>query len=556
MARARGSVVIESVSIQNLGVIASAELDFGQGFNVLTGETGAGKTMVLTALGLLLGARADSSAIRTGAAQLQVSGTFLVSNPAVATQLEELGVQLEENRLIVNRVVARDGRSKASLGGLPVPITTLSQIAEQLVTVHGQSEQIRLRSNSAQRDALDAFGNYPDLIAAYQASFRQYRDAEARLERLRSAGAQDRARIQELKSIISEVEAIQLQPGESEQIRERVERLSNVESLRQAAAVAHEALSSEGDFDALSALGSARRALEGSDPILSELAGRLREIAELTQDVSAELSSYLHDLDADPAQLEHLLQRRADIISLERKLGLSGDEMLERLPIWQAELLDLDSSEDQIERLEVQLQAQLSQLSFAAGELSAARASAAEEMALRVNAELAGLAMGGAKLDVKISRTEFELTGQDRIELQLAAFSGAEARPISKGASGGELSRIMLAIELVLSSSDLSCMVFDEVDAGVGGQAAVELGRRLAKLSESTQVLVVTHLPQVAAFADQHIRVLKGTEGSVTNSEVSVLALEQREVEIARMLAGNSDSAAALLHARELLQSS
>lgn len=550
--------MIESISIRNLGVIAQADLEFGRGFSALTGETGAGKTMVLTALNLLLGGRADSSAIRTGESQLQVSGTWLVDDAGLASELAELGSDISDNRLVVSRSIGSDGRSKALLGGISVPVSTLSQFAERLVAVHGQSDQLRLKSPAAQREALDAFGQHDLELAAYRASFSGFKDLESRLERMRSAGAADQARVEMLRERISSIESLNIQPEELQEISQRIERLSNVESLRTSASLAHDALSSDGEMDALIALAVARKSLESSsDSSLTELAARLREVSNLTQEISADLASYLHNLDSDPAQLDTLLDRRAAIVSLERRYGQSADELVESLPQLHAELLDLDSSEDQIERLEMQLEAALSQLGAAARALSAKRTQAAEALGQAVTHELGMLAMSGSRLVIQLSElADFEASGNDRVEFMLAAFSGAEPRPLAKGASGGELSRIMLAIELVLAGpTQTPTMIFDEVDAGVGGQAAVELGKRLAKLAASTQVLVVTHLAQVAAFADTQIRVLKNSSGSVTESQVARLNQSEREMELARMLSGNPDSSVALEHARELLNS-
>lgn len=549
--------MIQSISIRNLGVISVAELEFGAGFTALTGETGAGKTMVLTALNLLLGGRADSGSIRTGESQLQVSGTWTVTDSELLSELAELGADTTGANLVISRTLTSDGRSKALLGGIVVPISTLSQFADRLVAVHGQSDQLRLKSPAAQREALDSFGSYGSELNAYKSAYRQLKDLEGRLARMRTSGFADQARISMLREQIYSIESLNIQPLELEEISQRVERLANVESLRVSATLAHDALSSEGELDALIALGVSRKALESAaDPILNELSGRLRELSNLTQEVASDLASYLHDLDADPAQLDILLDRRAAIVSLERKYARTAQELSDALPELQAELLDLDSSDDQIEKLEMQLEAALSQLAHAGRELSAQRRTTAETLSALVTKELAQLAMGGSRLVIEISElAEFETSGNDRVDFLLAAFSGAEPRQLSKGASGGELSRIMLAVELVLAGPTATpTMIFDEVDAGVGGQAAVELGRRLAKLSQSTQVLVVTHLAQVAAFADTQIRVLKNSDGSVTESQVAVLGLGERESELARMLSGNPDSSVALEHARELLQ--
>ena len=549
--------MIESISIRNLGVISQAELDFRPGFSALTGETGAGKTMVLTALNLLLGGRGDSSAIRTGEQQLQVSGTWKLTDESLKGEVEALGADVSDSRLIISRTLSSDGRSKAFLGGVSVPVSTLTGLAERLVAVHGQSDQLRLRSPAAQRQALDSFGGYQAELSAYANAYRSYRDLDSRLARMRSAGQADAVRISILRDQIRAIEELNLQPAELEEISQRIERLSNVESLRVSATLAHDALSSDADLDALTAIGISRKALESSsDPALTGLATRLREVGGLTQEIASELSSFLHDLDADPAQLGNLLDRRAEIVSLERRYGRTAQELFDSLPELQAELLDLDSSDEQIEKLEMQVEAALSQLGYAASALSEKRRAAATALGDAVTSELAALAMSGSRLDVQVvSLEDFDSSGGDRVEFLLAAFSGAEPRSLSKGASGGELSRIMLAIELVLAGPSASpTMIFDEVDAGVGGQAAVELGRRLAKLSSTTQVLVVTHLAQVAAFADVQIRVQKNSDGSVTESQVGEVNGEQRESELARMLSGNPDSSVALEHARELLK--
>lgn len=550
--------MIESLSIRNLGVIAQAELSFESGFNALTGETGAGKTMVLSALNLLLGGRADSAVIRAGESALSVTGTWRIESPELRLMLEELGASVEDGELIVTRTVSSDGRSKAILGGTPVPISTLADLAEQLVAVHGQSDQQRLRSLSAQREALDEYGQLAPLVLAYQGAYAQYRDLKARHERMLSSTGQDRARVDELTALLATFAKLDPQPGEIAALGELIDRLSDVDNLRIAAMTAHEALSPEDSIGALQALAIARKSLESSsDPVLQGLGKRLHEIADLTRDLSVELSTYLMDLELDPKQLEVSLERRAELLAFERRNG-DLDAFIEKVPALQAELLDLDSSDEQLEKLEMQLEAALSQLAGLARELTSARAAAAERLSAEVSAELTELAMVGSKLVVQVQPLgDFENSGQDRVEFMLAAFDGANLRPIAKAASGGELSRIMLALELVLSKGKtLPTMIFDEVDAGVGGQTAVELGRRLARVAKNTQVLVITHLAQVAAFSSNQIRVLKNTQGSITHSSVLPLQGEERVRELARMLSGSPDSEIAIAHARELLLSS
>ena len=550
--------MIESLSIRSIGVISSANLELAPGFTALTGETGAGKTMVLTALGLLLGERADSSSVRAGEKQLFVEGRIRSANKDLLDRLEELGADVTGGEVIINRSVTSDGRSRAAIGGASVPISTLNEIAEELVTVHGQSDQLRLRSSANQREALDQFGAEEIAGAknAYAQLFSQYRELEQRLERMRGSSEADAIRIQRLREQIADIEKVSPEPDELGRIEEQVKRLSNVESLRLSAGTAHDALTGDDGIDAGVLLGQARKALETSgDSKLQELAAQASEAAAIAADLAAELTSFLDELDADPAKLEQLMSRKAELVALERRYGNSADQLVELLPSLQAELLDLDSSDEQLEKLEMQFEATSSQLSFAAGQLTELRQKAGEQLAARVTQELSALAMGGSSLEVRVSPlANFEASGLDKVELLLAAHPGAEPRPLGKGASGGELSRIMLAIELVLSSNQvLPTMVFDEVDAGVGGAAAIELGKRLSQLAQSTQVIVVTHLPQVAAFADHQIRVSKDVSGEITESSVSLLSRQEREGELARMLSGNSTSEVALEHARELL---
>ncbi len=550
--------MIESISIRNLGVIAQAELSLAPGFNALTGETGAGKTMVLSALNLLLGGRADTAVIRAGEDSLSVSGTWVIRNPLLKEELENLGAQLDGGELIITRTVNSDGRSRAILGGTPVPISTLSELAERLVAVHGQSDQQRLRSVSAQRDALDDYGKLNAHLDAYRQAHTTYQELQARYERMKSASGQDRARVEELTALLATFERLSPVKGEIAELGHQIERLSNVDNLRIAASTAHEAISPEDSVGALQALGIARKSLDStSDPKLQEIASRLSDLTSLARDISVELSSYLLDLEIDPQQLEANLERRAELVAFERRNG-ELDAFIDGVPKLQAELLDLDSSDEQLEKLEVQLEASLSQLAAAAKSLSEARREAAQRLGHEVTTELAELAMVGSRLVVQVTDLgEFEASGSDRVEFMLAAFDGANLRPISKAASGGELSRIMLALELVLSKDKtLPTMIFDEVDAGVGGQTASELGRRLARVATNTQVLVITHLAQVAAFASNQIRVLKNTQGSITHSSVLPLSGEERVRELARMLSGAPDSDVAIAHAKELLASS
>lgn len=549
--------MIENLSIRSLGVISSAQLELTKGFTAITGETGAGKTMLLTGLGLLLGERADSSVVRSGEKQLVVEGRIISADKNLHARLEDLGAEVEAGEILINRIVSSDGRSKAAIGGISVPVSVLNSVAQELVAVHGQSEQIRLRSLAKQRDALDAFGGEKLLqaLSAYSQVFQQYKELQQRLERLRSSSEQDAFKIERLKEQIAELQRIAPVEGELQEVSGQLERLSNVESLRLAASEVYEIVAGE-ELDVRSQLGRAKRTLESSsDPKLRDLAQQIADATAVVNEIALDISSYLTDLDADPQTLDALQRRKAELTALERKYGSTSDELSQLLPSLQAELLDLDSSDEQLEKLEIQLAATESHLAKAAGQLSELRISAAEKLAKSVSEELAKLAMADAKLSISVSPSgEFDSFGADRVEFLLMNHAGSEPRPLSKGASGGELSRIMLAIELVLAGKQpLPTMIFDEVDAGVGGAAAVELGRRLKKLADSTQVIVVTHLPQVAAFADQQIQIFKDQSGGVSASSVRVLSSEERVKELARMLSGSSDSEVALSHAKELL---
>jgi DNA repair protein RecN (Recombination protein N) len=549
--------LIENLSIRSLGVISSAQLELQPGFTAITGETGAGKTMLLTGLGLLLGERADSSVVRSGEKQLLVEGRILSKDNSLLSKLSELGAEVSSGEVLINRTVSNDGRSRAAIGGAGVPISTLNSVAQELVAVHGQSEQIRLKSASKQRQALDDFAgeSLDGPLASYQQTYSQFRELQQRLDRMRSSSEQDAFRISKLKEQISDLERLQPEVGELTKLSDQLARLSNVEGLRQAASEAHELLAGE-ELDARSQLGRARRVLESAnDSKLKELASLVSDATGLINELALQLSAFLTDLEADPQTLDQLQRRKAELVGLERKYGASIDELTHSLPNLQSELLDLDSSDEQVEKLEMQLAATQSQLSAAASALTEKRKKAAKELSKRVSEELTQLAMADARLDIVITElADFEASGLDKVEFMLANRSGAEPRPLSKGASGGELSRIMLAIELVLAGkSPLPTMIFDEVDAGVGGGAAVELGRRLRELARSTQVIVVTHLPQVAAFADHQIRIFKDSSGGVSASSVSALSKLEREKELARMLSGNADSEIALTHARELL---
>jgi len=571
--------MLEEVRITGLGVIDEAVLELSGGFNVVTGETGAGKTMVVSGLGLLFGGRADPSRVRPGADRAVVEGVLRVeAGGPVARQVSEAGGDLDDDgsTLILVRSVSAEGRSRATAGGRSVPVSLLTYLADDLVAVHGQADQQQLLKPGRQRQALDRFSGpeFARLLASYQRAYHRHQQVSAELAELTTM-ARDRAReADDLRRGVEEIERAEPVEGEDIELVAEEERLANADALHAAATAAHEALAgdpSSGSYDAAdvtSLLAAARTALEGAaqhDAQLAALAGRVSEAAYLLADVAAELASYVESVEADPVRLGVVQDRRADLTRLIRAYGAGtaggpagGD--LAAVLAWgkaaAARLAELDGDEDKIGLLAEQEAGLAATVADLAAQLTAARTQTAARFGAEVTAELAALAMPHAQVVVAVTAAQgFGPQGADEVEIRLAAHPGAVALPLNKGASGGELSRIMLAIEVVFAGADpVPTFVFDEVDAGVGGRAAVEIGRRLARLARLAQVIVVTHLPQVAAFADTHLVVEKASDGSVVRSGISKLDEAGRVRELSRMLAGLEDSEYGRAHAGELLE--
>ena len=559
--------MIEELGIRDLGVIAEATLPLGPGFSAVTGETGAGKTMVVTALGLLLGARADAGTVRSGAKQAWVEGRWLVSESGpIAERVAETGGEIEAGELLLGRSVSSEGRSRAVVGGRSAPVGVLSELGDELVVVHGQADQQRLRSATAQRDALDRFAGaeLAQAIAEYRSEYRAWRSDTDELERLRTAHDARALEAADLRSALEELEAADPQPGEDLELQERADRLTNLEDLRLAAAQAHELISAEAPVDdapdAVALVEAARRHLDRvatHDAALVPIAEALAAAGFALSDAAVELSRYLSGLDADGArELEIVQERRAVLGALLRRHGGTLDDLLEFRRTGGLRLLELDGDDDRITELEDAVAQRSVVVDSLAARITELRTDAAGRLAQQVTAELTALAMPDAELTVTVQpAAELSQHGRDQVAILLRPHPGTEPRPVSKGASGGELSRVMLAIEVVIAGTDpVPTFVFDEVDAGVGGAAAIEIGRRLARLAERSQVIVVTHLAQVAAFATNHLSVVKGTDGQVTASSVRQLTGAEREAEMARLLSGLADSDSGLAHARELLE--
>ncbi len=578
--------MLSEIRIESLGAISTATAEFDRGLTVLTGETGTGKTMVVTGLHLLGGARADATRIRSGAPRAVVEGRFTTRDlgDVVAAQVDEIldasGADRDEDgSVIAARSVSRDGPSRAYLGGRSVPAKSLSTFTTELLTLHGQNDQLRLMRGDEQRAALDRFADVGAQLQRYRTVRERWlaarRDLVERTQRAREM-AQEADR---LKFGLGEIDAVDPRPGEDEALVGDIRRLSELDALREAARTARTALSGAlddaADADPASAaheVGQAKSALDGTDDTtLLVLGERLAEAMAVIADVSTELSHYLTELPSDASTLETKLARQAELRALTRKYAADIDGVL----AWARESRDrldqLDVSEEALAGLERTVSQLESELIGAAAELSKARTKAAKGLAKAVTAELSGLAMADAQFTVAVSpltargddsapvmlpsgtTVHAGAYGADAVEFGFSAHKGTDVLPLNKSASGGELSRVMLALEVVLAASvEGTTMVFDEVDAGVGGRAAVQIGRRLARLARTHQVIVVTHLPQVAAYADVHLVV--GSTGRDSASGVHRLDDEDRVAELARMLAGLGDSDSGRAHARELLK--
>lgn len=563
--------MIEEIHIRDLGIITDARLPLEPGFSVLTGETGAGKTMVVTALGMLLGARSDATSVRNGAKNALAEAVVRLPRGHRALALaEEAGGTTEEideqsSELLLARTVNASGRSRAHVGGCSAPIGTLAQIGQSLVAVHGQSDQLRLKSPAEQRQSLDLYAGeeLASLLEKYRDNYERYRAAAAELKEVRENSRARALEAQSLQGALEEIAAVNPRAGEEDELKAEMVKLMNVEALRIASATALTALSgseysSGEEANVMGLLDAARGALQGQASADEELAGleaRINELMILTTDIASDLSSYAASLDVEgPERLAQVQTRRAQLATLMRKYGADIAEVLEWAEGSRTRLDTLVDDPQRQETLETELVQLRKVLGEQAEELTNLRRAAAQKLADAVSEELTALAMPNASLVVEVAEAEkFSVHGRDTVTFMLAPHRTAVPRPLGKGASGGELSRVMLALEVVLAEVDpVPTFIFDEVDSGVGGKAAIEIGRRLAMLARHVQVLVVTHLPQVAAFADQHILVLKNDDASL--SKVQVLTEEERVVELARMLSGHDQSESAREHARELLE--
>ena len=567
---------LEEISIRNLGIIEESRLELGKGLNVLTGETGAGKTMILTALSLVLGGKSDSALVRSGSDRLTATSVFSIPTEITddfAQVLSESDVSIDEGQLIFSRSVTAEGKSKALCNASTVPATLLSELSQFLIEIHGQSANTQLVKASRQRELLDRFGGEAVSTAqkSYDSFYSAYLELKNRIKAMKSASAQRDNEIAELEEFLDGWSKLKPTRGEIAATVDEISRLSSVEDLRVAAAGAIQAASDE-EAGALTALGAAKRFLEnakGRDSRLDSIAEQVAESFYALDEASRDLNSYISGLEADPDRLNALQERRSALTAFAKKWGRGGEpdevmvELAARAKSGRESIADLRGGDERIAELEDELSKIKKNLLKAAEALTSARSKAAAELSSAVSDELKQLSMPHTELIIDLETPDYKGTlkesdftqfGCDEVSISIKAHATAAKIAIGKGASGGEMSRIMLALEVVIAKTHpVGTYIFDEVDAGVGGKAAIEVGRRLHLLAQSAQVIVVTHLPQVAAWADTHFRVQKRSDGSIVESGVEKLSENQRVEEIARMLAGLEESSSALEHAAELL---
>ena len=559
---------LNEISISGIGVIEKSNLEFGPGLTVITGETGAGKTMVLTALNLVLGGKADSALVRHGQERAIANATFEIPKE-FADRFDEKGIISESGELILTRTVTKDGKSKAVASGSAVSASALQEISEELVMVHGQAASQTLTKPSKHLELLDLYANTS--LENFQKTLAVANELAKRIKAMKSAGKERQRQLEALREFEAALKKVKPQAGELQEVNDEISRLNSIEGLTNSAGAAS-ALLEDDESGVLTALGSAKKSLEKAvalDPSLSELSDQLNEAFFEVQDIAANLAGYLSDLAADPSRLEYLQNRKAELNSFIKRHSKSTSsdsnvalhELIELGANIDNEIADLEGGDDRIAELESELKRIQNEAIRVAKEISKTRKEFAVKLSKAASDEIHALSMPNTNLvvEVKSGETFDDLTnsGFDEVNFFLQTHKDAPLVSIAKGASGGELSRVALAIEVVIAmNEEIGTYIFDEVDAGVGGKAAIEVGRRLKALSKIAQVIVVTHLPQVAAWGDTHFVVSKDESGSVSLSQVRKVSSEQRIEEIARMLAGHEDSVSARKHAEELIAES
>ena len=564
---------LEEIHIKNIGVITGAALEFNKGLTVLTGETGAGKTMVLTALNLVLGGKSESTLVRSGEDRLSASALFSIPKTRVSN-FEDLGLEVEDGTLAISRNVTKDGKSKAVASGVAVSASTLSEASAHLIEIHGQSSGLSITKGSRQRELLDRFAGetLSKNLLVYQENLNEYTSIKSRISELKKNAATREEALASLELFSKTISKLSPKANEFKSIDDEVSKLSSVEELRVAITFALAALESE-DSGAINSLGQAKKSLDNvrsKDSQVEKFSDEFNEAFFILADLMPNLTSYLESLEADPQRLDQLQERKSELSAFVKKWGDLPDldqslaALIQRGKTISAQLEDLSGGEERIEALEKELNQIKKNLLTEAKALSKIRNQVALKLAGEVSTEMHSLSMPQTNLRIEVASPEYEAAlkesdftafGCDSVSMFLQTHRDGPLVSLAKGASGGEMSRVMLALEVVIAASNpVGTYIFDEVDAGVGGAAAIEVGRRLHALSKNAQVIVVTHLPQVAAWGDSHYVVEKSIDGTVVSSGVNRVEGDDRVSEIARMLAGLQESSSAKEHASELLE--
>lgn len=559
---------LTELSIRGLGVIDSAEIEIGSGLTVITGETGAGKTMVLTALNLILGAKSDPDLIRNGEERLVVSGKFQLTKDLI-DKVDEVGGQVEDGELIISRSVNIQGKSKMVFGGVASTGSQVSDFGEELIEIHAQSSSARLAKTSVQRELLDSYAGHQEMLSKYVSGFEEFNKNRKRISELKNQLQARDLEISKLENLVNDYEKVKPRAGELSELENEITKLGSVEALNTGISQVLSNIGGE-DSSIISLLYSDKKTLEalaGKDSNLDKIIERFADISYELSETNLDLERYLANLEADPHRFDLLQARKSELNSFIKKYGRGEDresalsDLINECKSAELRLGDLRGGDVRLAEMEAENEVVFKELQRSAKNLSGSRIKYAAKLGDAITKELAHLAMPNSKIEIAVTTgnekeiSSYAADGIDEILFTFSSHRDGKLLPLNKSASGGELSRVMLAIEVVLAgSSPIGTYIFDEVDSGVGGKAAIEVGKRLALLSQNSQVLVVTHLAQVASWADSHLVVAKNESGSVTQSNISIVDGEDRKREIARLLSGQEDSATAQQHAGELLE--
>lgn len=550
--------MLYELHIENLAVIENATIRFGEHFNVFTGETGAGKSILIGGINAILGQRVYKDIIREGTDKAYVSAVFTDCPQAVSEKLSELGLG-SDNELIISREINADGRSTARINSRPVTISALHEIGDLLVNIHGQHDSQTLLDQTKHLGILDSYARSDELISSYQKSFRELQSTARELNRLKTEKSQNTKREEYLAEIIEDIGSLEITVGEDEKIEERFRLLDNAVSLKNALTAAVTCLSeTESENSAGDMISQAFSELEPNEdilPVLKPLNERISAIGIELEDIASELTRLRDSLEIDDNEYATLTQRRNDLKRIKRRYGTSLDEVIKVYEDAVQESQGLASFDDKITELEAKKSELLIEVTKKAEELSKHREEASERFSKQVAEELSFLNMPNVRLEVKRSKGKLTLSGMDSIEFLISANKGESPKPLAKIASGGELSRIMLALKTVLADRDaIPTLIFDEIDSGVSGRAAQKIGIKLKEISRKHQVICVTHLAQIAIMADDHMLIEKHESGDRTVTDVTSLSFEERKYEIARILGGDNITETVLKDAEEQLK--